>query len=63
MEFSEKLLIVRAKLNLSQTELGSLLHVSCITVSRWETNKTKPTKKAEYAFDELCRKNDILFEE
>ncbi len=63
MPFSKKLIIVRAKLNLSQTDLGKLLHVSCVTISRWETNKSKPTKKAIYAFEELCKKYKIVFEE
>ena len=63
MTFSEKLIAVRAKLNLSQTDLGKLLHVSCVTISRWETNKSKPTKKAVYAFEELCKKHSIVFEE
>ena len=63
MSFSEKLVIVRAKLNLSQTDLGRLLHVSCITVSRWETNKSKKKKKAIYAFEQLCKENNISFSE
>ena len=63
MTFSEKLIVVRAKLNLSQTDLGRLLHVSCITISRWETNKSKPTKKAIYAFEQLCKENNISFSE
>lgn len=63
MTFSEKLIAVRAKLNLSQTDLGKLLHVSCVTISRWETSKSKPTKKAVYAFEELCKKHKIVFEE
>ena len=62
MPFSKKLIIVRAKLNLSQTDLGKLLHVSCVTISRWETNKSKPTKKAIYVFEELCKKYKIVFE-
>jgi len=63
MDFCKKLIIVRAKLNLSQTDLGKLLNVSFVTISRWENNKARPTKRVLYAFDELCRKNSITFEE
>lgn len=63
MDFSKKLLLVRTKLNLSQTELGNLLNVSSVTISRWENNKAKPTRKVLVAFDELCKKNSIVFEE
>ena len=50
MDFSKKLIIVRAKLNLSQTDLGKLLNVSFVTISRWENNKARPTKRVLYAF-------------
>ena len=63
MEFKEKVLHVRAKLDLTQKELGEVLHVSLGTVNRWETGKVQPTKKALCAFNQLCKDNHIVFEE
>lgn len=63
MAFKDKVLHVRAKLDLTQKELGELLHVSLGTVNRWETGKVQPTKKALCAFNQLCREKDIRFEE
>jgi putative transcriptional regulator len=63
MEFKEKLLYVRAKLNLTQTELANKLKVSYATINRWETEKVHPTKKAELSFDIFCKENNIIFEE
>ena len=62
MEFKEKLLYVRAKLNISQTELANRLNVSFATINRWETGKVNPTKKAEYSFEMFCKENNINFE-
>ncbi len=53
MEFQDKVLNLRAKLNLTQKELGELLHVSLVTINRWETGKVQPTKKALCAFNQL----------
>ena len=63
MRFKDKLLIVRAKLNISQTELAKKLGVSFSTINRWESEKAKPTQKAIIRFDLFCKENNILFEE
>lgn len=62
MKFQDKLVFVRAKLNISQAELAKELNVSLPTVSRWENGKTNPTKKANMVFIQFCQKNDIKFE-
>lgn len=59
MEFKDKVLQVRAKLNLSQAALGEALHVTLGTVCRWEAGKCQPTKKAKCAFEQFCKENDI----
>lgn len=59
MEFKEKLIYVRAILNLTQTELANELNVSFTTVNRWETGKIKPSKKAEKTFEIFCKKNCV----
>ena len=63
MLFKDKVLYVRATLNLSQTELAEKLNVSFTTVSRWENGKVEPTRKAHFVFDRFCKKNNITFEE
>lgn len=62
MEFKDQVLKVRAKLNLSQSALGSFLHVTFGTISRWETGKFQPTKKARCAFEQFCKDNNIDLE-
>lgn len=63
MEFKDKVLHTRAKLNLTQKELGELLHVTLTTVNRWESGKVQPTKKALCSFNQLCKKNLIVFDD
>ena len=63
MEFKEKVLHARAKLNLTQAELGEKLSVSLGTINRWESGKVNPTRKAICAFEQFCKENKIKFEE
>lgn len=53
--FQEKILYVRAKLNLTQTELARELEVSFSIINRWETGKVVPAKKAVLAFELYCK--------
>lgn len=62
MEFKEKVLYVRAKLNLTQMDIAKELGVSFQTINRWELGKVTPTKKAEYAFELYCKDKNIKFE-
>ena len=41
MEFKDKLIAARAKLNLSQEAMARALDVSFATINRWERGKTK----------------------
>ena len=61
--YAKALLKLRAKLNLSQTEMAELLQVSYPSVNRWENNHTTPTKLARYRIEELCEKYAIDIEE
>ena len=63
MEFKERLLYVRAKLNLTQMDMARELRVSFQTINRWELGKVTPTKKAEYAFELYCKDKNIKFDE
>ena len=57
MNFSEKLIYVRAYLNLTQTQLAKELKVSFETINRWESGKFNPSKKAEVALYIFCLLN------
>ena len=59
MEFKDKLIAARAKLNLSQEAMARALDVSFATINRGKTN---PTKKAELRFNEFCINNGIKVE-
>lgn len=61
MTFSEKLIYLRAKLNLTQKDLAELLNVSFATINRWESGKVAPTKKALINFKILCDDRNIIF--
>lgn len=63
MEFKDKVLYVRAKLNLSQSELAKRINVSFTTISRWENGKVMPTRKANFLFNQFCEENNITTEE
>lgn len=63
MGFKEKLLLARAKLDLTQRQLGDCLHVSMATICRWESGKVLPTKKAKVAFEQFCKENNIVIQE
>ena len=62
MNFKEKLIYVRALLNLTQTQLAKELNVSFETINRWESGKYNPSKKAIYALEIFCKKKHISFE-
>ena len=62
MNFKEKLVYVRAYLNLTQVQLAKELNVSFETINRWESGKYNPSRKAIYTFEIFCKKNNIIFE-
>lgn len=61
MDFKDKLIYARAKLNISQEELAAKLGVCFCTINRWENGKTTPSKKTVTAFDILCCESGIEF--
>lgn len=61
MNFKEKLVYVRAYLNLTQVQLAKELNVSFETINRWESGKYNPSKKAIVTLEIFCKKNNIFF--
>ncbi len=62
MELKDKLVLIRAKLNLSQEALARELNVSFATINRWEKGHTVPQRRYEVAIDEYCKANNITIE-
>lgn len=63
MKFSEKVLTIRLKLNLSQQALAKELGVAFVTVNRWENNHAEPQILLRHRFEEYCKANNINFNE
>ena len=63
MEFKEKILRIRAKLDLSQEGLAKELGVAFVTLNRWENGRTMPTKKTLLQIEEYCASKNINFNE
>jgi len=54
---------LRAKLNISQTELAAILGVSFTSVNRWEKGHHQPTVIAKEKLKKLFKDNNIIMEE
>lgn len=61
--YQKALVLLRAKLNISQHELADLLKVSYPSISRWENGHFEPTKIVKVRLDELLKANNIELEE
>ena len=62
MEMKDKLLFIRAKMNMSQESLARVFGVSFATINRWERGHTVPSKRYEVAIENFCKENNIVFE-
>ncbi len=61
MKNSDIIKSIRAKLNMSQSELAEKLGVSFATVNRWEKGHCEPSQIALKAIKRLCAHNEIDF--
>lgn len=59
MSFSEFVVFVRKKLNLSQKQLAAAINVSYSTVNRWENGHVIPSHLAVRSFYDFCENNFI----
>ncbi|MCL1905297.1 MAG: helix-turn-helix domain-containing protein [Methanomassiliicoccaceae archaeon] len=63
MELGEKILHMRAKLDMSQEKMAEELGVAFVTLNRWENGRANPTKKKLLQIEEYCRSKNISFDE
>ena len=63
MTFSEKVLELRGRIQITQRQLAELLGVSFTTVNRWEKGHYEATILVRRRFDDLCKKHGIIFDE
>ena len=61
MNFSEKLVFVRAVLDYTQAELAKQLDVSYPKINRWENGHVQPTRRATVKFAQFCIDRGISF--
>lgn len=61
--YSSAIRRLRAKLNISQTELSALMGVSFTSVNRWEKGHHEPTVIAKEKLKQLFKDNNIKMEE
>ena len=59
MNYSKVIILIRAKLNITQEEMAKKLNVSFATINRWENGHTIPSKRFIYILEELCKENNI----
>lgn len=56
------ILRLRAKLNISQEELGKMIDVSLASVSRWERGEHEPTAIVKVKLEDLFKEHNIEVE-
>ena len=59
MSFSEFVVLVRKKLQLSQKQLAAAINVSYSTINRWENGHVVPSNLAVKSFYDFCENNFI----
>lgn len=62
VNWSKTILRLRAKLNISQEELGKLVDASLASVSRWERGEHEPTAIVKIKLEDLFKENNIEVE-
>ena len=59
MKFSQLLIEIRGKLNLTQEELAKKMDVSFATINRWENSHWIPSKRHQCVLKNICIENKI----
>lgn len=63
MKFSEKVMEVRGRLQLTQKQLAERLGVQYYTVNRWEQGHHEPSFLTRRKFDDFCKLHGIEFKD
>ncbi len=61
MKWSEKVRLVRIKLQMTQVQLSEATGIPVVTIARWETTDAEPQPKTLGKFLAFCKENDIDF--
>lgn len=59
LSYSDAILKLRTKLNVSQEELAKMMNVSFVSVNRWENGHFEPTKLQKERLKEMFAKYNI----
>ena len=59
MKYSDMILQIRARLNVTQQQLADILKVNFATINRWENGKSNPSKKNICIIENICKENEI----
>lgn len=63
IDYSDLLIKIRAKLNVSQEKLAIRLGVSFATINRWEREHFEPTKMHKQKICDLCKELKIVIDD
>lgn len=61
ISYSDAILKLRTKLNVSQEELAKMMKVSFVSVNRWENGHFEPTKLQKERLKDLFKNNGIVW--
>lgn len=61
MKINEKILYIRAVLDLTQEELAKEFNVDANTICRWEKENRNPSRKHQLMIDLFAKKHNIEF--
>lgn len=62
MDYANALKQLRAEMNVSQQKLAELLHVSFISVNRWENGHNEPTVIVRERLKKIFKQYNIVLE-
>ncbi len=63
MKWSEKVRLVRVKMQMTQAQLSQATGIPVVTIARWETTDSEPQPKTLGKFLIFCKENHIDFDD
>ena len=58
-DYGKIILVLRARLNISQEKMAEYFDVSFATINRWENGRAVPSKMHMIQIDELCKQYKV----